>query len=96
MDLTKLPIDIKFAYNRNSDLKIEDSKTFPPMTNKVETIGKIRPKTFLIQCDGNKTLTFKELNSAYERLKSIKKLLSDGLITKQDYDKKKDEILQSI
>jgi len=96
MDLSKIPIDIKFAFSHNTDYKIEDVRVFPAMTNKIEIIGKIRPRKFLVQCDGNGTLTFKEINSAYERLKQLKKLLDEHLISEGEYEEKKKVILEEI
>lgn len=54
---------------------------------------KIQKTTYKLPAE---TSTIAQPNDHAERLKTLKTLLSDGLITQDDYEKKKDEILNNL
>ena len=49
--------------------EITDHKNFPPFTNKIETIGLLRRKTFAVICDGKGNMNFQMLDSESVKLR---------------------------
>lgn len=60
-----------------------DTKVFQRETNKIERIGKLRPKHYLVVCDGKGHVRFREMD-AEKRFKTLGSLRKKGLITEED------------
>jgi len=88
--------DIRFAYQRTEEIKTYDYKNFPPRTNKIETIGTIRKKKFLVECDGQGRLRFVELKNQVKIIEELSKLVKKGIITPEEFEQKKKELLDQF
>ena len=73
-----------------------DSKTFPPETNKIETVGNMLRKTFVVFCDSKGHMDFKHLADPVHAIKRLSELADDGVISKEDFERKKNELLGRI
>ena len=73
-----------------------DSKTFPPETNKIENVGNILRKTFMVFCDSKGHMDFKHLADPVDAIKKLRKLTDDGVISEEDFERKKNELLGRI
>jgi hypothetical protein len=73
-----------------------DSKIFNPFENKIEEIGRIKPKKFHYECDGKGNTKWQEIIPFDDKIRRLDKLYRDDIITKESYEKKKQEILDSI
>ena len=73
-----------------------DSHVFPPETNKIVKMGKIRSKTFNIICDGNGHITHKLMDDPLKTIERLRKLLDNGTITQDEFDQKKKELLGNL
>lgn len=95
-----LPIagKVGFQYNREKDQMeyIYEFKNFPPNTNKIESIGIIRKHKMLVECDDKGGFNNKEIKTVEDRLRTAKKLRDKNLITEKEYQKKREEILESL
>ena len=75
-----------------STTEITDHKNFAPMTNKIETVGRIFKKTFSVICDGQGHMTFLELggkslqqHDITNALIELKDLHDKDLVDDDDY-----------
>ncbi len=73
-----------------------DSEIFPPRVNKTKKIGRIKQRNFLIKCDGQGIIGFKELIGIDQRMERIAKFKKNGWITEKEFEEKKKEILKDI
>ena len=73
-----------------------DSKVFEPETNKIETTGRIRRKTFLIVCDGKGHMDFRHLADPLKAVRQLRKLADEGMISEEDFEHKKRELLDRV
>ena len=83
--------------------EISDHKNFPPFTNKIETIGFLRKKTFLVICDGKGNMNFERLGSDTEKLREnlnaisrLADLLQKNAITRAEFDDLKKNIMTKM
>ena len=81
------------TYSRTHDTVIFDSKVYPPCTNKIEDIGIIKRRKLSIICDGQGKMNIKEVLDPFQKIEKLKKMLDKGLITEEDYERKKQDIL---
>ena len=72
-----------------------DAKVFPPCSNKIEDIGRFKKKKFRGVCDGKGHLNFKQIMDPFEKLDKLKKACEKGLITQEEFDSKKKDILDT-
>ena len=97
--LSSLPFPIKAkasasaSYNRSHETVVYDSKVYPPCTNKIEEIGLIKKRKLSIICDGQGKMNIKEVLDPIKKLEKLKKAMKQGLITEEDYERKKQDIL---
>ncbi|MGC2575719.1 MAG: SHOCT domain-containing protein [Candidatus Nitrosopolaris sp.] len=73
-----------------------DFKNFPANSNKIEQIGIVRRHKYLIECNGRGGFNTKELQSVEDRLKIANDLREKDLITQDEYNRKRAEILESL
>lgn len=73
-----------------------DTHIFPQCVNKVTGLGIVRRKLFLIKCNGDGTTTHTYLQTPSERLEELGKMLHKKLITQEEYDLKKKELLDDF
>lgn len=81
------------SYARSHETFVFDSKVFPPCTNKIEDIGLIKRRKLSIICDGQGKMNIKEVLDPIQKLEKLKKALERGLISEEDYERKKQDIL---
>jgi len=95
-----LPFEFKgeatASWKKNIQENIFDSKVFPVGSNKVETVGIINKKTFVITNEGNGKVKFRELLTSDEKLKKIKKLFEEGRLSSDEYNSYKRKILDEM
>ena len=72
-----------------------DSKVYPPCTNKIEDLGIIKKRKFSIQCDGQGHMKIEQLMTPFEKIEKLGKLLDKGLLSQDEFDIKKKEILKN-
>lgn len=73
-----------------------DSKVYPPCTNKIEDLGRIKKRKFSIQCDGQGHMKIEQLMTPFEKIEKLGRLLDKGLISQDEFDEKKKEMLEGI
>ena len=83
------------SYNVEHKKITFDSKVYPPCTNKIEELGRIKKRKFSIVCDGQGNMKLEEIMNPFEKIERLGKLLDKGLISQEDFDKKKKEILDN-
>ena len=88
--------EVRVGYQRTEEVRIYDYKNIPPRTNKVETVGKFRKKTFLIECDGQGHLKFIEVKSQLKLIEELSKLRDKGFITTEEFEQKKKNLLDQL
>ena len=81
------------SYTRSHETFVYDSKVYPPCTNKIEDIGIIKRRKLSIICDGQGKMNIKEVLDPIQKLEKLKKAVKKGLITEEDYERKKQDIL---
>lgn len=84
------------SYERSRKKIIYDSDVFPPFTNKTKDVGRLRPRTFLIKCDGHGKMGLQEILTVPERLEKLVKLKDKGLLSQEEYDAKRKEIVSDL
>ena len=81
--------------HERSDTNITyDANVFPKEINKTIPVGRIRPKKYLVICDGNGNMGFDLIQSQAKRIEEFAKLLKKGIITDEEFQKKKNRILE--
>ena len=97
-DIFPLPFkpEAKLVYAKTEEKKVFDSKNFPPCTNKIEDVGLVRKRKYLIKCDGYGHMGFVELKSPLQILEELAKLKDKGIITDEEFERKKSEILKTL
>ncbi len=94
MILPKLPVGIELK-NTNATITT-DTNVFPPETNKITTVGRIKQKKYHVECNGKGQMSFYALKDPVEHIREIAKLRDDGLITAEEFEQKKKELLKHI
>ena len=100
-DIPSLPIgfpakiegSISGSYNVHHQKITLDSKVYPQCSNKIEEIGILRKRKLHGVCDGQGKITFKELMNPFEKIERLDKLRKKGLISDEEFENKKKEIL---
>ena len=82
-------------HERNDVNITYDANIFPRETNKIIFTGRIKKKLLAVVCDGNGNMRFDLIQSPAQRIKEFAKLRKDGVITDEDFQKKKKEILEN-
>ncbi len=96
--ITNLPISAKagLQYDISKNEVIFDCKIFPPCYNKVEPLGTLKKRKMLIECDGLGRFNIKELVNFKEQLEMLAELKEKGIITQEEFERKKKDILERI
>jgi len=92
----KVKAEAKATYERSHKKLIYDSEVFPPFTNKMKDVGRLRPRTFHIKCDGKGEMGLQEILTADERMQRLNRWKEKEWITDEEYNKKKSEILRDL
>lgn len=101
----KIPFEAHagFDVSTQTTTEITDHKNFAPMTNKIETIGKIFRKTFAVVCDGHGHMMFIRLGGQSLRhheitnsLRELKDTLDNGAISQNDYEEVRKNIVDEL
>ena len=100
MEFDQFGIPFKINLNANFEKKVEkkifDSKVFPQCTNKIEDVGRLKPKKYLIRSDWNGKIWFEELRDPIETIKKLAELRDEGLLTEEEFQQKKKELLERV
>lgn len=89
------PITADLAASTKHLTTTTDSNLFPPEVNKIVTKG-IPPRKYWIVCDGEGRMYGRRIEDPIETLERIAKLLKDGLITEEEYQRMKTALLGLI
>lgn len=73
-----------------------DSNIFKPETNKVATVGLIRPKMIWFMCDGQGKMDARYISNPRKELKQWAKLRDEGIITEEDFQRVKTALLDQM
>lgn len=97
-EFPELPVraEVKVGYEKVEEKKVYDYKNFPPCTNKIEDVGTLRKRKFLVKCDGRGGMKFDELKNPLQTIEELGKLKDKGYITEEEFLQKKKEILKKI
>ncbi len=92
------PISAKFniGATREDKTLTYDTNVFAKEYNKTKKVGNIKPKTFFIKCKGNGHMDFTLLEDPINTIKKLSKLRDDGMITNEEFEEKKKELLEKI
>jgi hypothetical protein len=85
-----------YTYAKTIEEKVYDAKVYPLCTNKIEPLGKLRQRKFSIVCQGNGIMRLEQLMNPFEKIEKLHKLYMQGIISEEDYKKKKKELLDQI
>ena len=96
--ITNLPVSAKagLQYDISKNEFIFDCKILPPCFSKVEPLGTLRKRKMLIECDGRGRFNIKELVNPEEQLERLAKLKEKGIMTQEEFERKKKDILERI
>ena len=96
--MIEIPITASAKYNvsREEKKEITDHRNFLPRTNKIEEVGVLNRHKFLISCDGQGHMAFKELKNEDQRIKQLEDLERGGLITAEQRQQRILRILDGI
>lgn len=89
---------VNISYNKEKNEIINNSKILCTNQSKVEELGKLKKKRYWIECQGDGSWKFTEINSQKDKIKKIKELeqaKKDGILTEEDYEKEKQKILDN-
>lgn len=89
-----MPINVDWKSINNSTTL--DMNVFPLETNKIVTFGKLKQKKYLIQCNGNGHMGYKKMSDPLEEIRKLAKLRDDCLITSEEFEQKKKELLDRV
>ncbi len=67
-----------------------------PYVSQVHRIGKHRPKTFLIQCDGEGTFSWSELKTPEQKLEVLEDAKNKNLVRQDEYEEIRKKILDQF
>lgn len=73
-----------------------DANVFPAETNKIAKVGMLRPKKFLVKCNGKGHMVFDKLEDPIEQIKKLSRLRDKKIITEEEFEHKKKELLGKI
>ena len=92
------PISAKFNVDATHEDKTitYDTNVFAKEYNKTKKVGKIKPKTYFIRCNGNGHMDFILLEDPINTIKKLFKLKDDEMITDKEFEEKKKELLDRI
>ena len=70
-----LPVNASFnselGYTKSVNRFEFDADVFPPCYSRTKQIGKLKPRTFYIKCDGKGHMDFREMITPNERMKRL-------------------------
>lgn len=73
-----------------------DSNVFPPETNKVTTISRIRRKKIWIVCDGHGNMYARHIGDPIKMIEKLAKLKDKGSLTEKEFQRAKDVLLGQL
>ena len=92
-----------FEHSQRTIVNVTDVKNYPPRTNKIETVGTVRKKTYNIVCDGQGKMTFYKLggksmeyHEILSAMKELKQTFDMGIITAEEYEEFRKQLLDQI
>ena len=95
-----LPIDISakvgLSYTKSVNRFEIDSNIFPPCYSNIKQVGRVKPRTFHIKCDGKGHMDFREILTIDKQMKRLNKWHKKGQISDKDYEEKKAKILEDL
>ena len=96
--LIKLPINatVSANYNNSNTTITYDSHVFPPETNKTVKLGTIIKRNALVKCLGNGKIDITMIEDPIEKLKKLADLKDKGIITLEQFEQKRTELLDKI
>lgn len=94
-DEFRSPITANLAASTKHLTTTTDSNLFPPEVNKIVTKG-MPPRKYWIVCDGEGRMYGRRIEDPIETLKRLAELLEDGLITEDEYQHAKTELLSKL
>lgn len=94
-DTPVLP-DIRLSATTQHTTSTIDSNVFPPETNKVSTVGRLRPKKYLFQCDGKGNMRLRYMDDPIKTLARLAKLRDKGVISEDDFQQAKTRLLDQL
>ncbi len=80
-------------HETHKNIEIHETNVFKPCENKESNYGIKRRRKFAFVCGGNKPSKWIEAIPQDEEIKRIHKLMEQGMITKEVYEKKVNQIL---
>ena len=92
----KIAANADFGYTKSVNRLEIDSEVFPPCYNRTKQVGKLKPRTFHIKCDGKGHMDFREMLTTDERMKRLNEWKKNGWIEDEEYKKKRKEILDDL
>ena len=96
--LIKLPINANLSanYSNNNTTTTYDAHVFPPETNKMVKLGTIIKRNALVKCLGNGKMDITMIEDPIEKLKKLANLKDEGIITLEQFEQKRTELLDKI
>lgn len=94
-DTPGLP-DIRLGATTQHTTATVDSNVFPPETNKVSTVGRLKPKKYLFQCDGQGNMRLRYMDDPIKTLERLAKLRDKGVISEEDFQQAKAKLLDQL
>lgn len=88
--------DVRLGATTQHTTTTVDSNIFPPETNKVATIGRLRPKKYLFQCDGKGHMRLRYLDDPIKTLERLAKQRDRGIISEDDFQQAKARLLDQL
>lgn len=88
--------EINLEFTRSREEHVYDHKVFPLCANKIEDIGILKPKKYVIRSDWNGKINFQRLRDPMDTIRELGKLRDDGYITEEEFQIKKKELLERI
>lgn len=73
-----------------------DSNVFPPETNKVSNVGRLKPRKLWFVCDGNGSMYVRHVGDPIDQIRELGELLDKDLITSEEFEAAKKKLLDKI
>ena len=92
-----------FEHSQRTIVNVTDVKNYPPRTNKIETVGKVRKKTYNIVCDGQGKMMFYKLggksmeyHEILGAMRELKQTFDMSIITASEYEELRKQLLDQL
>lgn len=81
-----------FDLSRKTKTLTFDSNVYPPETNKISTLGVIKPRKVCVVCNGKGSVTIQPLDVPAE-VERWCRLRDDGTITDEEFERQKKRLM---